>query len=154
MIEVKSYLMGAWVSGERKLELIDPTTEEVIGSVSSERPDLLPVLRNARDVGGPALRARTFAERGAMLKALSKAIHAKREALLSGIGFGWLPRHLADSLLDERRLGVVPFEDGFRRRFTPRLGWHRDRPPGRGAGQLVSFVVEELEARTFRGRLR
>ncbi|MFN7700241.1 MAG: aldehyde dehydrogenase, partial [Deltaproteobacteria bacterium] len=63
MIEVKSYLMGAWVSGERKLELIDPTTEEVIGSVSSERPDLLPVLRNARDVGGPALRARTFAER-------------------------------------------------------------------------------------------
>jgi DNA-binding transcriptional LysR family regulator len=80
--------------------------------------------------------------------------HAKREALLSGIGFGWLPRHLADALLDERRLGVVPFEDGFRRRFTPRLGWHRDRPPGRGAGQLVSFVVEELEARTFRGRLR
>lgn len=82
MIEVKSYLMGAWVSGERKLELIDPTTEEVIGSVSSERPDLLPVLRSARDVGGPALRARTFAERGAMLKALSKAIHAKREALI------------------------------------------------------------------------
>lgn len=80
--------------------------------------------------------------------------HAKREALLSGIGFGWLPRHLADALLQERRLGVVPFEDGFRRRFTPRLGWHRDRPPGRGAAQLVGLIGEELEARTVRGRLR
>ncbi|MCA9616658.1 MAG: LysR family transcriptional regulator [Myxococcales bacterium] len=80
--------------------------------------------------------------------------HAKREALLSGIGFGWLPRHLADALLKERRLAVVPFEDGFRRRFSPRLGWHRDRPPGRGAAQLVGLLREELRSRTVRGRLR
>jgi DNA-binding transcriptional LysR family regulator len=80
--------------------------------------------------------------------------HAKREALLGGIGFGWLPRHLADVPLAERRLGVVPFEDGFRRRFTPRLGWRRERPPGRGAAQLASLFEEELASRTVRGRLR
>jgi 3,4-dehydroadipyl-CoA semialdehyde dehydrogenase len=82
MIEVKSYLMGAWVAGERKSELVDPSTEEVIGSISSERPNLAPVLEHARNVGGVALRALSFAERGAILKALSKAIHTRREALI------------------------------------------------------------------------
>jgi oxepin-CoA hydrolase/3-oxo-5,6-dehydrosuberyl-CoA semialdehyde dehydrogenase len=82
MIEVKSYLMGAWVAGERKSELVDPSTEEVIGSISAERPNLVPALEHARTVGGPALRALTFAERGAILKGLSKAIHTRREALI------------------------------------------------------------------------
>jgi oxepin-CoA hydrolase/3-oxo-5,6-dehydrosuberyl-CoA semialdehyde dehydrogenase len=82
MIEVKSYLMGAWVAGERKSELVDPSTEEVIGSISAERPNLAPVLEHARKVGGPALRALSFAERGAILKSLSKAIHTRREALI------------------------------------------------------------------------
>ncbi|MBX3247947.1 MAG: LysR family transcriptional regulator [Myxococcales bacterium] len=80
--------------------------------------------------------------------------HAKREALLGGVGFGWLPRHLADEPLRDKRLGVVLLDEGFRRRFTPRIGWHAARPPGRGAAQLARFITEELEARTFRGRLR
>ncbi|MBX7192724.1 MAG: 3,4-dehydroadipyl-CoA semialdehyde dehydrogenase [Sandaracinaceae bacterium] len=82
MIEVKSYLMGAWVSGERKTELVDPSTEEVIGSISADKPSLLPVLEHARSVGGPALRALTFAQRGAILKAISKALHTQRDALI------------------------------------------------------------------------
>lgn len=80
--------------------------------------------------------------------------HAKREALLGGVGFGWLPRHLADEPLRDKRLGVVLLDEGFRRRFTPRIGWPAARPPGRGASQLARFITEELEARTFRGRLR
>ncbi len=82
MIEVKSYLMGEWVSAARTSALLDPSTEEVLGTLSAERPDLRPALEHARSVGGPALRAASFAERGAMLKALSKAIHAAREALI------------------------------------------------------------------------
>ncbi|HEY4219689.1 MAG TPA: 3,4-dehydroadipyl-CoA semialdehyde dehydrogenase, partial [Myxococcota bacterium] len=36
----------------------------------------------ARDVGGPALRAMTFAQRGALLKRMSAALHENREALI------------------------------------------------------------------------
>ena len=39
-------------------------------------------LHYARSVGGPALRAMSFAERGAVLKAIADAIQAEREALL------------------------------------------------------------------------
>jgi oxepin-CoA hydrolase/3-oxo-5,6-dehydrosuberyl-CoA semialdehyde dehydrogenase len=82
MIELESYLVGEWVGGGSRTELVDPSTEEVIATVSGERPDLRPALDHARRVGGPALRALTFAERGAILKALSKAIHTRREELI------------------------------------------------------------------------
>ncbi|MBN8614163.1 MAG: 3,4-dehydroadipyl-CoA semialdehyde dehydrogenase [Deltaproteobacteria bacterium] len=82
MIEVKSYLMGAWVAGERKSDLLDPSTEAVVGSISADRPNLGAVLEHARSAGGPALRALTFAQRGVILKGLSKAIHTQREALI------------------------------------------------------------------------
>jgi len=40
------------------------------------------VLAYARDVGGPALRAMTFAERGELLKKMSKALRDKRDELM------------------------------------------------------------------------
>ena len=39
-------------------------------------------LEHARSKGGPALRALSFAERGALLKAMSDVIHAHREEIL------------------------------------------------------------------------
>lgn len=80
--------------------------------------------------------------------------HAKREALLSGVGFGWLPRHLADDLIAAGKLAVIPFEEGFRRRFAPRLAHRQGSLLGRGAAQMVGLLTEELEAHTHRGRLR
>ena len=44
--------------------------------------DLAAALTHARTVGAPTLQAMTFAERGALLAAMSKAIHAQREALI------------------------------------------------------------------------
>jgi 3,4-dehydroadipyl-CoA semialdehyde dehydrogenase len=83
MITVKSYLMGAWAAGTGKASaLIDPTTEEVIGGASTEGLDLSGALSWGREVGGKNLRALTFAQRGTILKALSKAIHAAREDLI------------------------------------------------------------------------
>lgn len=83
MIEVESYLQGTWVGcGGRAVELVDPSTEATVGRVSAERLELGPVADHARRVGGPALRALTFAERGEILGALSKAIRAQREALI------------------------------------------------------------------------
>ena len=78
--------------------------------------------------------------------------HAKREALLGGVGFGWLPRHLADDALAAGRLAPIPFEEGFRRRFAPRLAYRRATPPGRGARHFLELLHEELAKHTHRGR--
>lgn len=80
--------------------------------------------------------------------------HAKRDALLEGVGFGWLPRHLADVPLREGRLAPVPFEEGFRRRFRPRLAYRRESPLGRSASLFVEGLMAQLETATRRGRLR
>jgi oxepin-CoA hydrolase/3-oxo-5,6-dehydrosuberyl-CoA semialdehyde dehydrogenase len=83
MITLKSYLRGEWVSGKgRATALYNPTTEEAIAEASTEGLDFGAALEHARKVGGPALRAATFAQRGAWLDALSKALHARRDALL------------------------------------------------------------------------
>ncbi len=78
-----SYVCGAWKQGQGQgSELTNPTTGAVIARTSTEGFDMAAVVRHAREVGGPALRAMTFAQRAAMLKAVSAAIHAHRDALL------------------------------------------------------------------------
>ncbi|MEC7520768.1 MAG: 3,4-dehydroadipyl-CoA semialdehyde dehydrogenase [Myxococcota bacterium] len=83
MITLKSYLRGEWVEGQGDMAtLVDPTTGEAIAKTGTGGVDFGEVVRHAREVGGPALRGMTFAERGKVLKALSKAIHAAREELI------------------------------------------------------------------------
>ncbi|MFK7984501.1 MAG: 3,4-dehydroadipyl-CoA semialdehyde dehydrogenase [Sandaracinaceae bacterium] len=83
MITLKSYLRGEWVEGQGdKATLVNPTTGEAVAEAGTGGIDFGPAVALARTEGGPALRAMTFAERGAMLKALSKAIHAARESLI------------------------------------------------------------------------
>jgi oxepin-CoA hydrolase/3-oxo-5,6-dehydrosuberyl-CoA semialdehyde dehydrogenase len=83
MQTLESYVAGRWQAGSGKQAPIEnPTSEEVIAEASSQGVDFGAALRHAREVGGPALRAMSFGQRGDMLKALSKAIHAEREALI------------------------------------------------------------------------
>jgi len=83
MITLKSYLRGEWVEGRGELAtLFNPTTGEPIAKAGTGGIDLKAALEHARAEGGPALRAMTFAERGAVLKAMSKAIHEAREELI------------------------------------------------------------------------
>jgi oxepin-CoA hydrolase/3-oxo-5,6-dehydrosuberyl-CoA semialdehyde dehydrogenase len=83
MQTLSSYLSGQWVAGTGSPRpLNDATTGEVIAGVSSDGLDLRAALAHARDVGGPALRALTFAQRGAMLEALAGVIHSHRDELL------------------------------------------------------------------------
>lgn len=80
---LESYLGGKWVRGDGATsELHNPTTGEVVAGCSSQGLDLAAALQFAREVGGPALRALTFAERGALLERMSQALHARREALI------------------------------------------------------------------------
>jgi oxepin-CoA hydrolase/3-oxo-5,6-dehydrosuberyl-CoA semialdehyde dehydrogenase len=83
MLELRSYVGGRWVAGTGAAQtLLNPATEEPLARASSEGIDFRSALHHARSVGGPALRALTFAERGAALKALAAAIQGEREALL------------------------------------------------------------------------
>ena len=94
MIELKSYLAGKWISGQGKASvLVNPATEQEIARASTEGVDFGAAYAHARDVGGPALRALSFAQRGELLKAMSKAIHAHRDELLTvGIENGGVTR--------------------------------------------------------------
>ena len=84
MIELGSYVAGKWVKGQGKgAELVNPATEEVIATTSTEGVDFAAALAFARDKGGPALRQLTFVQRGEILRAMSRAMHGKRDELLS-----------------------------------------------------------------------
>lgn len=83
MASLQSYLDGRWQTGSGPgTTLVNPATEETLGSASAAGLDRGAALRHAREVGGPALRRLSFAQRGAALKALAAAIHAQREALI------------------------------------------------------------------------
>ncbi len=83
MITLASYLAGQWCQGKGKsVDLVNPTTEEVVAKTSTEGLDLAGALAHARDVGGPTLRALTFAERGAVLEKMSKTLYEVRDQLI------------------------------------------------------------------------
>ena len=80
---LQSYLEGRWQTGSGPgTTLVDPSTEEMLGNASAVGLDRGAALKHARTVGGPALRALSFERRGMALKALSSAIHARREELI------------------------------------------------------------------------
>jgi oxepin-CoA hydrolase/3-oxo-5,6-dehydrosuberyl-CoA semialdehyde dehydrogenase len=84
METLQSYVNDAWVTGTGDAtKLLNPTTEEVVAQVAAEGIDVARAMSHAREVGGPALRAMTFRERGQMLKALSEAVIAQRDDLLN-----------------------------------------------------------------------
>lgn len=84
MITLKSYLCGTFCEGTgTPAILVNPATEEPVAQCSAAGLDLQAALAYARDVGGPNLRKLTFAERGALLKRMSSALHEQREALVA-----------------------------------------------------------------------
>ena len=83
MQTLESLVLGRAVVGtDAPVALYNPTTEEEIAQVRGGGIDFKAVVEFARASGGPALRALSFAERGARLKALSNLVHEQREALI------------------------------------------------------------------------
>ena len=72
--------------------------------------------------------------------------HSKREALVSGVGFGWLPAHLAEAPLAAGALRELAFLEGSRYRFQPHLVSRRDPALGRGARRFEALLLEALGA--------
>jgi len=82
-VVLESFLQGKWMKGTgRAATLVNPTTEEPVAAASTEGLDFGAAMAFARGVGGPNLRRMTFAQRGEVLRAMSRAIHAHRDELI------------------------------------------------------------------------
>ena len=76
---LESYLGGQWSRGQGvETELIDPTNGHVLATASAKGLDFAAALDHARRRGGPALRARSFAERAKLLSAVADVLAANR----------------------------------------------------------------------------
>jgi len=83
MLKLKSFVRGEWHSGEgTTATLLNPATEEPLAETSTAGIDFSATLEHARTVGGPALRAMTFAERADLLQGIYDALFAKREEFI------------------------------------------------------------------------
>ncbi len=70
---------------------------------------------------------------------------AKKQALLAGLGFGWMPRYLVAAELRSGALRELSYAGGSRYRFTPQLVRRIDRPPGRAGMRLAGLLVPAHE---------
>jgi oxepin-CoA hydrolase/3-oxo-5,6-dehydrosuberyl-CoA semialdehyde dehydrogenase len=81
---IASYAAGSWIAPAGPREpIVNPATEEPIAEVAGGAIDWGRALDHARTVGGEALRRLSFAERGQILKLLSKLIHGHRDELIA-----------------------------------------------------------------------
>ena len=83
MKTLRSFVQGGWHQADTGFATLhNPCTEEPIAQASSAGIDFGAALAFARDRGGSALRAMTFAERGVLLGAMSKSLYEKRDELI------------------------------------------------------------------------
>jgi 3,4-dehydroadipyl-CoA semialdehyde dehydrogenase len=76
---LESYLAGKWSRGLGiETELIDPTNETVLATVSARDLDLDGALKFARQKGGPALRALNYSARAKLLGEMADVLAANR----------------------------------------------------------------------------
>lgn len=80
---LSSYIAGAWIEGsDEGSPLFNPVTEEVVASTSTTGLVIENAFESARSQGLSALSAMTFRQRGELLGAMSKCLHAAREDLI------------------------------------------------------------------------
>lgn len=78
-MKLANYLSAKWQTGAGEGQtLFDPVTGEALVSVSADSLDLGAALDFARQTGGPALRALSYAERGALLGKIAELLQSKR----------------------------------------------------------------------------
>ena len=68
----------------------------------------------------------------------------KKNALLMGLGFGWMPDFLIESELKSGELVEVDFSGGNRYSFTPQLVSTMERPLGRAGRLFTDLIMEEF----------
>ncbi|MFT5539175.1 MAG: 3,4-dehydroadipyl-CoA semialdehyde dehydrogenase [Alphaproteobacteria bacterium] len=80
-MKLASYVSGKWIEGsDEGSPLVDPVTGEELARASTTGIDIGAAMDYARETGGAALRAMSFAERAGLLKAIADALTAKRDS--------------------------------------------------------------------------
>ncbi|MEZ9199293.1 LysR family transcriptional regulator [Shewanella sp. 10N.286.54.B9] len=69
----------------------------------------------------------------------------KKNALLMGLGFGWMPDFLIADELNSGQLAEVDFSGGNRFSFTPQLVSTMERPLGRAGRLFTELIMEEFK---------
>lgn len=79
-MKISSYVHGEWAEGtDAATALVDPVTGEELARATSEGIDIGRALEYSRSVGGPAMRAMSYAERGALLRSAAETLMANRD---------------------------------------------------------------------------
>ncbi len=73
--------------------------------------------------------------------------HSKKEALLEGVGLGWMPKHLIQRELSKGALQVIDFREGPTHIFHPHLVHRRGEPLGPAARALRDALLAGPQAR-------
>jgi DNA-binding transcriptional LysR family regulator len=68
------------------------------------------------------------------------SFHTKREALLMGVGFGWMPLHLIWNELRSGLLRELKYVGGAHYRITPRLVHRAGGPLGRAGARFITLL--------------
>lgn len=77
---LESHVCGKWIPGTAEGQLLlDAATGEAVARIDSTGLDFAAVLAYGRERAGPRLRAMSFHDRAAMLKALGQALMARKE---------------------------------------------------------------------------
>jgi DNA-binding transcriptional LysR family regulator len=67
--------------------------------------------------------------------------HTKRQAILSGVGFGWVPEHLLVDDMARGELVPVQLVEGDSYTYQPSLARREGRPPGRTCALVVDALA-------------
>ena len=73
---------------------------------------------------------------------------SKKEALMQGIGFGWMPKYLVEKELADGSLNEVNYRDGSRFSFTPHLVWRAEKKLGKTAQKFIELLSESLSTQS------
>ena len=66
---------------------------------------------------------------------------SKKQALLEGIGFGWMPHYLVEKPLSNGQLVEVNYQHGSRFSFTPHLVWRAEKPLGKTGQKFIEKLL-------------
>ncbi len=105
------------------------------------RREVLLVVRG----GDPRLRLPT-AGLGVKTVVSLNDFHAKRTALIGGLGYGWMPEHLIQRELATGALSPVAWRGGSTYTYRPHVYFRADRALGRAATRVVEALTGQASA--------
>ncbi len=148
MQTLKNYAQGQWIEGTGKsATLFHAVTGEAIAETSSGGLDFKAMAEYARQVGGPKLRALTFHQRAALLKALAKHLLERKDAFYALSAATGATK--ADSWVDiEGGIGTLFAYSSRGRREFPNETFHVEGPQevlskgGTFAGRHICVPLE------------